>query len=195
MSLHPHLHFPIPEETRRIAQAAFPKGTLCLQMGDHLGTLYQDQQFASLFPTRGQPAEAPARLALITVLQFVEGLSDRQAADAVRGRIDWKYVLALDLTDPGFDFSVLCEFRARLLAGEAEMLLLDTLLMRLQELGLLKTRGRQRTDSTQVLAAVRVLNRLERVGETLRATLNSLAVVAPEWIQSVIPAIWYERYG
>ena len=195
MSLHPHLHLPIPEGTRRIAQAAFPKGTLCLQIGNHLGTLYQDQQFAALFPARGQPAEAPARLALVTVLQFVEGLSDRQAADAVRGRIDWKYVLGLDLTDPGFDFSVLCEFRARLLTGEAETMLLDTLLTRLQDVGLLKPRGRQRTDSTQVLAAVRVLNRLERVGETLRATLNSLAVVAPEWLQAVVPEVWYERYG
>lgn len=84
MSLHPQEHFPVPEETRRVAQAAFPKGTLCLQIGDHLGAIYQDRQFAGLFPARGQPAEAPARLGLITVLQFVEGLSDRQAADAVR---------------------------------------------------------------------------------------------------------------
>ena len=195
MSLHPQEHFSVPEETRRVAQAAFPKGTLCLQIGDQLGTIYQDSQFAALFPARGQPAEAPARLALVTVLQFVEGLSDRQAADAVRGRIDWKYVLGLELTDPGFDFSVLCEFRGRLLVGEVEGTLLDTLLARLQNLGLLKPRGRQRTDSTHVLAAVRVLNRLERVGETLRAALNSLAVVAPEWLQAQAPEAWYERYG
>src|SRR5512143_3032293 len=195
MCLHPQTSCPVPAETRRVAQAAFPKGTLCLQIGDHLGTLYHDSQFTALFPARGQPAKAPTRLALVTVLQFVEGFSDRQAADAVRGRIDWKYVLGLELTDPGFNFSVLSEFRPRLLAGKDEAMLLNTLLVRLQEMGLVKARGRQRTDSTHVLAALRVLNRLERVGETLRAALNSLAVAAPEWLQARAPEAWYERYG
>jgi transposase-like protein DUF772/DDE family transposase len=129
------------------------------------------------------------------VLQFVEGLSDRRAADAVRGRIDWKYALGLELTDPGFDHTVLSEFRARLVKGQAEQLLLDTLLARVRELGLLKSRGRQRTDSTHVLAAVRMLNRLERVGETLRVTLTALAVVAPEWLRQVTEPQWFERYG
>jgi len=136
-----------------------------------LGAIYKDDQFAALFPRRGQPAEAPGRLALATVLQYVEGLSDRQAADAVRGRIDWKYALGLSLTDPGFDHTVLSEFRSRLVEGKAERLLLDTLLKCLQERDLIKARGRQRTDSTHVLADVRGLNRLERVGETLRAAL------------------------
>jgi transposase len=113
------------------------------------------------------------------MLQFVEGLSDPQAADAVRGWIDWQYALGLDLTDPDFDHSVLSEFRAWLIAGNAALRLLDTLLERLQMLGLLKQRGRQRMDSTHVLAAVRMLNRLEQVGKTLRAALYSLAVVAP----------------
>lgn len=135
------------------------------------------------------------RLALVTVLQFAEGLSDRQAADAVRSRIDWKYVLGLELTDSGFDHTVLSEFRARLVQGKAERLLLDTLLERLRERGLVKKRGRQRTDSTHILAAVRVLNRLERVGETLRATLNVLASVAPEWLKELAPAQWFDRYG
>jgi len=129
------------------------------------------------------------------VLQFVENLSDREAADAVRGRIDWKYALGLALTDPGFDHTVLSEFRTRLVAGGAERLLLDALLGHLQEQGLVKARGRQRTDSTHVLAAVPVLNRLERVGETLRAALNELAAVAPAWLQAVAPPAWYERYG
>ena len=195
MSLHPQDLFLIPAETERVARAAFPKGCLALHVMEALGPLFQDQQFAALFPRRGQPAEAPARLALATLLQFAEGLSDRQAADAIRGRIDWKYALALELTDPGFDHTVLSEFRSRLVEGQAEQLLLDTLLTRCQELGLLKKRGRQRTDSTHVLAAVRVLNRLERVGETLRAALNALAVVAPEWLQALAPAEWYERYG
>src|SRR4051812_46622633 len=195
MSLHPHAEYPIPDETRRVARAVFPKGCLALHVAETLGPIYRDEQFAALFATRGQPALSPARLALVLVLQFVEGLSDRQAAEAVRSRIDWKYALALELTHPGFDFSILSEFRTRLLTRQAEQELLDTLLRKLQEIGVLQKRGRQRTDSTHVLAAVRVLNRLERVGETLRAALNALAVVAPEWLRTVAPAAWHERYG
>jgi transposase len=195
MSLRPQTTHSIPEETQRVARAAFPKGTLCLRIADELGPLYRDDQFAELFPTLGQPAASPARIAMASVLQYVEGLSDRQAADAVRGRIDWKYALALELTDPGFDHTVLSEFRSRLVHGQAELQLLDTLLERCQGLGLIGERGRQRTDSTHVLAAVRVLNRLERVGETMRAALNDLAVMAPDWLQALAPAEWYRRYG
>src|SRR4051794_81663 len=195
MSLRPHSAHSIPEETQRVAHAAFPKGTLCLRIADELGALYRDEQFALLFPNRGQPAASPARLALTSVLQYVEGLSDRQAVDAVRGRIDWKYALALELTDPGFDHTVLSEFRSRLVHGQAELQLLDTLLERCRDLGLIRERGRQRTDSTHVLAAVRVLNRLERVGETMRAALNELAVIAPDWLQAFAPTEWFRRYG
>jgi transposase len=195
MSLRPQTPHSIPEETQRVAHAAFPKGTLCLRVADELGALYRDDQFAELFPTRGQPAASPARIAMASVLQYVEGLSDRQTADAVRGRIDWKYALALELTDPGFDHTVLSEFRSRLVHGQAELQLLDTLLERCRERGLIRPRGRQRTDSTHVLAAIRVLNRLERVGETMRAALNDLAVMAPDWLQALAPAEWYRRYG
>jgi transposase len=195
MSMHPQEPPCIPEETCHVARAAFPKGTLCLHIADELGAIYNDSQFAPLFPRLGKPAEAPGRLALATVLQFVEGLSDRQAADAVRGRIDWKYALGLSLIDPGFDYSVLSEFRSRLIEGGAERLLLDTLLQRLRDQGLVKAKGRQRTDSTHVLANVRGLNRLERVGETMRAALNELAVVAPDWLQVLAPPVWYERYS
>ena len=195
MSLHSQQPHSIPAETSRVAHAAFPNGTLCLRIADALGAIYQDSQFAGLFSSRGQSAEAPGLLGLATVLQFVEGLSDRQAADAVRGRIDWKYALGLELTDPGFDHTVLSEFRTRLVEGNAERLLLDTLLQRLREQGLVKAKGRQRTDSTHVLTAVRELNRLERVGETVRAALNELAGIAPEWLQALAPPDWYERYG
>jgi transposase len=119
---------PVPDETARIARAAFPKGHPYLRLADELGSLFTDATFAALFPTHGQPAFAPWRLALVTILQFAEGLADRPAADTVRGRIDWKYVLRLELADPGFDASVLSEFRTRLIAGSAESLLLDTLL-------------------------------------------------------------------
>jgi transposase len=185
----------IPEETKRVAQAAFPKGSLAMRMRDELGTVYLDDQFSDLFPNRGQPAESPAMLALVVVLQFAEGLTDRQAADAVRGRIDWKYALGLDLTDAGFDFTVLSEFRTRLAKGDAEERLLDTLLTAFRERGLLKAGGRQRTDSTHVLANLRDLNRLECVGETLRMALNELAQLAPAWVKHLVPAEWYVRYG
>ena len=118
----------IPEETARVARAACPKGTLAMRLRDELGELYQDEHFASLYPVEGQPAYEPWRLAIITVLQYGEGLTDRQAADAVRERIDWKYALGLELTDPGFDFSVLSEFRTRLIDNQQETLLLDRLL-------------------------------------------------------------------
>jgi transposase len=195
MLRHPQEIPPIPEETRRVAQAAFPRGNVYIRLRDELGTIYEDHLFATLFSARGQPAESPWRLALTTVMQFAEGLSDRQAADAVRSRIDWKYALSLELPDPGFDHTVLSEFRTRLVAGQAEQLLLETLLTRVRECGLLKARGRQRTDSTHALAAIRVLNRLELVGETMRYALNSLAVVAPDWLRAQAPSEWFDRYG
>ena len=195
MSLRPVEIAPVPAGTAQVAAASFPRGCPAMRMRDELGGIYDDRMFASLYPARGQPAHSPWQLALVTVLQFAEGLSDRQAADAVRGRIDWKYALGLDLADPGFDFSVLCEFRARLLTGELEQILLDTMLARFRERGLLKAGGRQRTDSTHVLAAVRAVNRLESVGETLRATLNALAVAAPDWLAGHADAEWPDRYG
>jgi transposase len=184
-----------PEETVRLAHIVCPKGDLCLWIGDELSEVFQDQLFASLFPRRGQPAEAPWRLALVTVLQFVEGLSDRQAADAVRKRIDWKYALRLPLEDLGFNFSVLCEFRGRLLAGGGEQLLFEALLEQAKARGWLKARGRQRTDSTHVLAAIETLSRLECVAETLRHALNILSAVVPDWVQAHVPVEWYERYA
>jgi transposase len=116
MSLRPNGFTEIPAETSRVARAAFPKGCLVMRVRDALGPLFADEQFSELFAARGRPAWSPARLALVLVLQFVEGLTDRQAADAVRARLDWKYALGLDLCDSGFDASVLTEFRARLLA-------------------------------------------------------------------------------
>ena len=144
-----------------------------MHLRDELGALFSEEQFADLFPAKGQPAEWPAVLAVVLVLQYWEGLSDRQAAEAVRSRIDWKYVLGLELTDPRFDFSILSEFRDRLIMGKAEARLLDRVLEAFKARGLLKARGRQRTDSTRVIEAVRDLNRLELVGETLRLVLNN----------------------
>jgi transposase len=195
MTLHPRYIPDVPEETVKIAKAAFRKGNRYMQMRDELGTLFTDEQFVDLFPNVGQLAESPWRLALVTVMQFAESLPDRQAADAVRARIDWKYALSLELTDDGFDFSVLSEFRQRLIAKGAEARLFEVMLVGFQERELLKAGGKQRTDSTHILANVRELNRIEFVGETLRAALNDLATVAPDWLKTWVPADWFKRYG
>ncbi len=120
MSLKSHGLEPIPEETRRLVERLCPKGTTVTQLRDALGPIYSDEHFAHLFPKRGRAAEAPWRLALVTVLQAIEGLTDRQAAEAVRTRIDWLYALALPLDDPGFDYTILTDFRQRLLAAQAQ---------------------------------------------------------------------------
>ncbi|TMC35486.1 MAG: IS1182 family transposase [Chloroflexi bacterium] len=186
---------PVPEETARVAHAAFPRGNVAMQVRDTLGAIYTDEAFADLFPTHGQPALAPWRLALVTVFQFMEGLTDRQAADAVRDRLAWKYALSLELCDAGFDHSVLSEFRSRLIEGHAEQRLLDLLLERCREGGWLKAGGRQRTDSTHVLARIRALNRTLCVAQTMVYVLNVLSEVAPDWILAHVPAEWVERYG
>ncbi len=195
MSLRPEPIGTIPAETARVARAAFPRGTVATWLRDEYSALYEDEDFRDLYPTRGQPGLAPWRLALVTVLQFSEHLSDRQAADAVRARIDWKYALGLKLTDRGFHFSVLTEFRARLIAGGAEQRLLDRMLARFKARGLVKARGKQRTDSTHVLAAVHDLHLLELVAETLRAALDDLAAVSPDWLRGIAQPVWFERYG
>jgi transposase len=195
MSLHPYPIPPVPEETARVAHAVFPHGNVVMQLRDTLGAIYTDEAFADLFPTHGQPALAPWRLALVTVLQFMEHLTDRQAAEAVGDRLAWKYALSLELTDPGFDHSVLSEFRSRLVAGNAERRLLDLLLERCREGGWLKAGGRQRTDSTHVLAKIRALNRTLCVAQTMVYVLNVLSEVAPEWILAHVPFEWVERYG
>ena len=185
----------VPADTARVARKAFRKGALAIRARDELGSWYGDAEFAAAYGVRGKPGISPAQLAMVTVLQFTENLTDRQAADAVRGRLDWKYCLGLALEDEGFDFSVLSEFRARLVAGSLELKILDLLLDRLKGLGLVKSGSRQRTDSTHVLARIRSLNRLELAGETVRAALEALAAAAPGWLGGVIDASWQQVYG
>lgn len=185
----------IPQMTVEIARRTFPKGNKYMTLRDGLGVVYRDEEFAELFSWKGEVAKSPGLLAMVCVMQYMESLSDRQAAEAVRARIDWKYALGLTLDDPGFDASVLSRFRQRLLDGGAEMRILDRLLTVCQEKGLLKKRGRQRSDSTHVLGAVRELNRLELVGETVRQALEVLAVAVPEWLRQQVSGEWFERYG
>ncbi len=174
---------PIPEETRQLMQRVSPKGTMVSQLRDALGPIYSDEQFAHLFPTRGRAAEAPWRLALVTVLQAIEGLTDRQAAEYVRTRIDWLYALALPLSDPGF-----------VLSAQAQDLLLAPILQLCRERGYIRAGGKQRTDATAVLAQVRSLNSLESVGESMRAALNAIAEQEPEWLVERVNPEWFDRY-
>jgi len=185
----------VPEETAEIAQAAFPKGSIYMTMRDELGAIYEDSEFATLFAIDGQPGLPPGMLAQVTVMQYAEGLTDRQTAEAVRARIDWKYALNLEMRDSGFHYSVLSEFRDRLISGGMEAKLLDDMLQQWREKGLVKARGQQRTDSTIVLANIRQLNRLSCVGETMRRALNDISTVAPEWLLEQISLDWFDRYG
>jgi transposase len=198
MSMQPQ---PWPEPSDEITVAVRKmyggrRAPLPVVVRDELGELFTDERFAAAFGVRGRPGWSPGRLALVTVLQMVENLTDRQAAEAVRLRIDWKYCLGLALTDEGFDASILSEFRTRVVEHSIEEQALDLLLAALVDRGLLKAGGKQRTDSTHVLSAVRDLNRLELAGESVRACLEALAAAAPDWLaQAIDVADWNARYG
>ena len=186
----------VPDQTVVVARAAFPKGSPAMSARDELADVFGDEQFAAAFGMRGAPAESPGALALVTVLQYVENLTDRQAGLMVARAIDWKYALGLELTDPGFDPSVLSKFRARLVEHGLERVVFDKMLEVLAAKGLVGAGGKQRTDSTHVASAVRDLNRLELAGESVRACLEALAAAAPDWLASVIDVSeWSTRYG
>jgi transposase len=187
---------PVPEQTVAVARRAFPKGSLAIRVRDRLVEVFADEPFAEAFGVRGAPALSPGVLALVTVLQYCEGLTDRQATAMAVRAIDWKYALGVELGDPGFDFTVLSKFRARLAAHGMERVVFDRLLEHCREAGLVAAGGKQRTDATHVISAVRDLNRLELAGESVRAALEALAVAAPAWLASVVDvAEFAHRYG
>jgi transposase len=192
--------WPEPDPLIAAAIAAKYRGKrprpLAVQIRDRLGQWLADEDFAAAFGIRGRPGWAPSRLALVTVLQRAEKLTDRQAAEAVRTRIDWQYLLGLPVDDPGFDHTVLAEFRAKVAEAGLEQVALDALLARLAADGLVKAGGKQRTDSTHVTAAVAALNRLEVAGESVRAAVEALAVACPDWLaQRICVSDWTRRYG
>lgn len=153
MTFHAHPVPPVPDATAAATLAAFPNGNPYVILREELGTLFSDELFADWFAPVGAPVEiAPWRLALVLILQELEVLSDRQAADNVRRCLDWKYLLSLELTDPGFDHTLLHDFRDRILANQAEQQLLDALLTAFKARGLLKARGRQRTDPSVLIS-------------------------------------------
>ena len=199
MCVHP-VAWPEPDPQIAAAIAAKYPGKrprpLAVQVRDRLGQWLRDEDFAAAFGDRGRPGWSPSRLALITVLQRVEDLPDRQAAEAVRTRIDWQYLLGLPLDDPGFDHTVLAEFRGKVAEAGLEQVALDALLGKLAADGLVKAGGKQRTDSTHVVAAVAALGRLELAGESVRAALEALAAAHPDWLeQRVCVADFARRYG
>jgi hypothetical protein len=169
---------------------------LAVEIRDRLGQWLADEQFAAAFGERGRPGWSPSRLALVSVLQRAEKLTDRAAAEAVLARLDWKYLLGLRLQDPGFDHTVLAEFRGKVAQAGLEQVALDALVVRLAAEGLVKAGGKQRTDSTHVVAAVAALNRLELAGESVRAAAEALAAAHPDWLeQRICVADWARRYG
>ncbi|MFD4578092.1 IS1182 family transposase [Streptomyces sp. NPDC058417] len=186
----------IPEQTVAVARAAFPKGSLAIRVRDRLADVFVDEPFVEAFGVRGAPGLSPGVLSLVTVLQFAENLTDRQAAEMAVRAIDWKYALGAELTDRGFDASVLSRFRARLADNGMGRVVFDRLLEYCKDAGLVAAGGRQRTDSTHVISAVRDLNRLELAGESVRAALEALAVAAPLWLAGQIDVTEFaERYG
>ena len=192
--------WPEPDPQIEAAIAAKYRGRrprpLAVQVRDRLGQWLEDEQFAAAFGIRGRPGWSPSRLALVTVLQRAEDLTDRLAAEAVRTRIDWQYLLGLPLDDPGFDHSILSEFRGRVADAGLEQVVLDALLARLAADGLVKAGGKQRTDSTHVIAAVAALNRLELAGESVRAALEALTAAHPAWVeQRICVPDFARRYG
>ena len=192
--------WPEPDPLVAAAIAAKYRGKrprpLAVLVRDRLGQWLDDEDFAAAFGVRGRPGWSPSRLALVTVLQRAENLTDRQAAEAVRTRIDWQYLLGLAWDDPGFDHTVLAEFRLRVAGAGLEQAALDALLARLAAEGLVKAGGKQRTDSTHVVAAVAALNRLELAGESVRAVLEALAAACPDWLEqrACVPD-FTRRYG
>jgi transposase len=197
MSLRPQ---PWPEpsdEVVRVVMAIYAgrRAPMPVAARDELGELFADAEFAAAFADRGPQGWSPGRLMLVTVLQAAEGLTDRQAAEAVRDKLSWKFALGLGLTDTGFDASVLSEFRTRLVGHDLQTRVLDLMVARLSDKGLLKAGGKQRTDSTHVLAAVRLLNQIELVGESVRACLEAAAAAEPGWVELVLDTSWQRRYG
>jgi transposase len=185
---------PIPSETVAVARAACPQGTRAMRLRDVLGPVFDDGRFAGWFADEGQSGVAPGLLALVCVLQAMEDLSDREAADAVRTRLDWKYALGLELTDTGFNFSVLSEFRDRMGVEDRAQELLTTILECADATGLLGRRSKVRTDSTHVLARARALNRLEKLGETFRVALEQIARMAPGWLAPRLKPLWEKEF-
>lgn len=194
MSLKPKPVREMPPELAELRNL-IPEGSVYRLVGDVLYVKYDDADYVDLYHEEGKPGVSPVLLAFVTIFQFLEKLSDRAAANAVRVRLDWKYALHLPLNYEGFNFSVLSEFRDRVIEHGAEARLFDSMLEQLREMGLVKRRGRQRTDSLAVLTKVRDLTRLEKLVETVRLALRALLATDKNWVRTTVPPTWEDVYG
>lgn len=195
MSFKPKPPRSLPTELAELGTKLLTPSSPYRLVGEQLYEQYDEADFVDWYCAEGKPALSPVLLAFVTAFQYLEGLSDREATEAVRVRLDWKYALHLPLDYLGFNFSVLSEFRDRVIAHNSEARVFDCLLEHLQKRGLIKQRGRQRTDSLAVLTKVRDLNRLELGCETLRLAVRALLEADPTWARSTVPLTWEERYG
>ena len=185
----------MPEETGRIGKGLLGENDPYRLMGDQLFEKWKEEEFADLYSSEGKPGYSPVILALVSVFQFMERLADRQAAQALRMRLDWKYALHLSLENTGFDFSVLSEFRDRLIEGKAEQRVFEEWVEEIRAMGLIKEHGKQRSDRLAMLVKVRRLSRIERVVETLRLAVVGLVDVNREWCEEILPPSWEDQYG
>lgn len=195
MSFKPRAPRPMPDDLARLGPKLLRCDSPYRLVGEQLYEQYDEADYVDLYHPEGKPAVSPVLLSFVTAFQYMEGLGDRAAAEAVRVRLDWKYALHLPLDYEGFNFSVLSEFRDRVIEHQAEARLFERLLEQLRDLGLIKRRGRQRTDSLAVLTKVRDLGRLELAVETLRLALRALLAEDPDWTRATVPPTWEERYG
>jgi transposase len=194
MGLYVQDHSLMPENTGNLGRLLLAETNVYRLIGDQLSELVRDDDFADIYDELGGPALSPSMLGLVTVFQMLEKLPDRQASEAVVLRIDWKYALHLPLEYKGFAYTNLSHFRARLLANQAEYRIFDQLLKKLVELGFVRHKGKQRTDSTHVLGLVAKLSRLELVRETLRVALHAMQEHSANWVQAHVPATFQENY-
>jgi len=185
----------MPEGTGRIGKILLEENDPYRLIGDRIFEKLKEEEFADLYASEGKPGYSPVILAFVSVFQFMERLADRQAAQALRMRLDWKYALHMPLEDAGFDFSVLSEFRDRLIEGQAEKRVFEKLVEEIRAMGLIKERGKQRSDSIAMLVKVRRLSRIEMVVETLRLAVVGLVTAQREWCEEIIPPSWEEKYG
>lgn len=196
MSLQWALSREVPPDTAALGQVILAQGNVYRQIGDRFAELFpEEQQFAPLYQETGRGAISPLLLALVIVFQMLERVPDRLATEWVVSRIDWKYALHLPLTYTGFHFTDLSAFRQRLLDHQQERLVFDQLLLRLKAMGLIKSRGKMRTDSTHVLAVVQRLSQFELVTESIRVALRAAVDVAGDWVNQVVPAAFQDTYG
>jgi transposase len=195
MTLHCRDLSAMPADIAAVGAQVLPPTKRYRVIGDHLADLWDEAQFAALYDTRGRHALSPALLAMVTLFQFLEDIPDREAAEQVVVRLDWKYGLHLPLEDTGFDYSCLCYFGQRVLDQHQDTLVFETILGKVRALGFLKKRGKERTDSIAVLGAVRQLSALETVTETLRLAVRALVAADVAWLEQAVPASFADQYA